>query len=68
MATLDGKKRNDLREKRFGFLKQRNEPLEDASPVRNAIARFNQVERVSDTKRDEAWKRIRKVARKLGVA
>ena len=44
MATLDSKKRNDLRKKSFAFLKQRKEPLEDASHVRNAIARFNQVE------------------------
>ena len=30
----------------------------DAAHVRNAIARFNQVEDVSDAERDEAWKRI----------
>ena len=67
MATLDSKKRNDLRKKSFAFLKQRKEPLEDASHVRNAIARFNQVEGVSDAERDEAWKRIRAAARKFGV-
>ena len=67
MATLDSKKRNDLRKKSFAFLKQRKEPLEDASHVRNAIARFNQVEGVSDAERNEAWKRIRAAAKKFGV-
>jgi hypothetical protein len=67
MATLDSKKRNDLRKKSFAFLKQRKEPLEDASHVRNAIARFNQVEGVSDAERDKAWKRIRAAAKKFGV-
>jgi hypothetical protein len=35
--------------------------------VRNAIARFDQVEGVSDSERDEAWKRIKKAADKYGV-
>jgi hypothetical protein len=35
--------------------------------VRNAIARFDQVEGVSDHERDEAWKRIKKAADKFGV-
>jgi hypothetical protein len=35
--------------------------------VRNAIARFDQVEGVSDHERDEAWKRIKKAAKKYGV-
>ena len=32
----------------FAFPKQRKEPLVDASHVRNAVARFDQVEGVSD--------------------
>jgi hypothetical protein len=35
--------------------------------VRNAIARFDQVEGVSDKERDEAWSRIKKAAKKFGV-
>jgi hypothetical protein len=35
--------------------------------VRNAVARFDQVERVSDSERDEAWQRIRAAARRFGV-
>jgi hypothetical protein len=35
--------------------------------VRNAIARFNQVKGVSDSERDEAWKRIKSAAKKFEV-
>jgi cell division protein FtsX len=35
--------------------------------VRNAIARFNQVKDVTDSERDEAWKRIKSAAKKFGV-
>lgn len=51
----------------FAFPKQRKEPLVDASHVRNAVARFDQVEDVSDADRDEAWRRIRSAARKYDV-
>jgi ribosomal protein L11 len=67
MATLDSKKRSALRKQSFAFPKERKEPLEDASHVRNAIARFNQVEGVSNAERDRAWKRILAAAKKFGV-
>jgi hypothetical protein len=51
----------------FAFPKERKEPLNDASHVRNAIARFDQVEGVSDSEREAAWKRIRAAAKKYGV-
>jgi hypothetical protein len=35
--------------------------------VRNAIARFKQVEGVTDAERDAAWKRIQSAARKHSV-
>lgn len=57
--------RMDTRE--FAFPKQRKEPIQDARHVRNAIARFDQVEGVSDADRDAAWKRITSAARKYGV-
>jgi hypothetical protein len=53
---------------RFAFPAERKEPLNDASHVRNAIARFDQVEGVSDAERDRAWRRIRAVAKRHGVA
>jgi hypothetical protein len=67
MAELNEQQRDRLDEDRFAFPKERKEPLEDASHVRNAIARFNQVEGVSDDERDAAWRRIKKAADKFGV-
>ena len=67
MAELSEKQRDDLKEGAFAFPKERKEPLNNASHVRNAIARFDQVEGVSDDERDEAWKRITKAAGKFGV-
>jgi hypothetical protein len=67
MAELDAKHRNDLDEDQFAFPKERKEPLNNASHVRNAIARFDQVEGVSDSEKDEAWSRIKRAAQKHGV-
>ena len=67
MSKLDQEDRDDLPVKQFAFPKQRKEPLEDASHVRSAIARFNQVQDVTDKERDEAWGHIRAAARKFGV-
>lgn len=67
MAQLDEKERDDLGDSKFAFAKQRKEPLEDASHVRNAIARFDQVKDVTDTERDEAWQRIKAAAKKFDV-
>ena len=67
MSKLDADDRNALEKGDFAFPKQRKEPLEDASHVRNAIARFNQVKDVTDDERDAAWKRIRAAAHKFKV-
>ena len=67
MSELSEKQRDSLDEDQFAFPKERKEPLNNASHVRNAIARFDQVEGVSDNERDEAWKRIKKAADKYGV-
>jgi len=67
MSELSEKQRDKLDEDQFAFPKERKEPLNNASHVRNAIARFDQVEGVSDDERDEAWKRIKKAADKYGV-
>ena len=64
MSTAE---KNNLEAAEFAFPKQRKEPLSDAKHVRNAIARFDQVEGVSDSERDAAWKRIKKAARKFDV-
>ena len=67
MSELSEKQRDDLDEDQFAFPKERKEPLNNASHVRNAIARFDQVEGVSDEERDAAWRRIKKAADKYGV-
>ena len=67
MTRLDQEQRDRLDEDQFAFPKERKEALNNASHVRNAIARFNQVEGVSDSERDEAWRRIKKAAKKFDV-
>ena len=67
MSELSEKQRDKLDDDQFAFPKERKEPLNNASHVRNAIARFDQVEGVSDHERDEAWKRIKKAAKKYDV-
>ncbi len=67
MAKLETAERDAVSSGNFAFPKQRKEPLEDASHVRNAIARFDQVQDVSDEEREEAWKRIQAAAKKYGV-
>ena len=58
---------NDLTESEFAFPEQRKEPLADAAHVRNAIARFDQVEGVTDMERDRAWKRIQAAASRFDI-
>jgi hypothetical protein len=58
---------SDLPESVYAFPKQRKEPLTDASHVRNAIARLDQVEGVSTADRDLAFANIRAAAEHYGV-
>jgi hypothetical protein len=67
MTQLDTQDRDAIATKQFAFEKQRKEPLENATHVRNAIARFNQVKDVTDAEKDTAWKRIRAAAKEHGV-
>lgn len=67
MSELSEAQRDRIDEDKFAFPRQRKEPLNDAHHVRNAMARFNQVEGVSDDERDEAWTRIKRAAKKHGV-
>ena len=67
MGELNEKKRDKLPDSAFAFPKERKEPLTDASHVRNAAARFNQVEGVSKSDREQAKKRIEKAAKKFDV-
>jgi hypothetical protein len=64
MSTAE---QNDLAKGEFAFPAARKEPLTDAAHVRNAVARFDQVEGVSDGERDQAWKRIKAAADRFDV-
>ncbi len=64
---LTTRQRDRMAAETFAFPKERKEPLNDARHVRNAIARFDQVEGVSQSERAAAWRRIRAAARKFGV-
>jgi hypothetical protein len=65
MATERHK--DQLADSEFAFPRERKEPLTDARHVRNAIARFDQVEGVSDAERDQAWQRILAAAKRYDV-
>jgi Family of unknown function (DUF6582) len=64
---MSAAEQNDLAAGEFAFPEARKEPLTDAAHVRNAIARFDQVEGVSDSDRDKAWRRIKTAARRFDV-
>ncbi len=67
MAKLDAADRDRLDDSQYAFAKARKEPIENAAHVRSAVARFNQVEGVTDAERDAAWRRIRAAAAKFDV-
>lgn len=66
-GALTEEKRNELPDSAFAFPKQRKEPLVDAKHVRNALARFDQVEDVSDADREAAFANIKAAADHYGV-
>lgn len=51
----------------FAFPEQRKEPLTDASHVRNALARFDQVKGVSERDRELAFANIVKAAKHYDI-
>ena len=66
-GELDTEDRKHLSDSTYAFPAKRKEPLNDASHVRNAIARFDQTEGVTDKEREEAFHNIKAAARKFGV-
>ena len=59
--------RDHIADENFAFPKERKEPIHDAAHVRNAIARFKQVQGVNESERDAAWKRIKSAAKTFKV-
>jgi uncharacterized protein DUF6582 len=70
MATLDTKDREKLRSTQFAYVDKKGEehlPINDASHVRNAIARFNQTEFESKAAKERARKKILSAAKRHGI-
>jgi len=67
LSKITEASRDHIADENFAFPKESKEPIHDAAHVRNAIARFNQVEGVTDAERAAAWKRIKSAARKHNV-
>ena len=59
--------RSNLPESVYAFPRQRKEPLTDASHVKNALARFDQVEGVTDADRELAFANIKAAAAHYGI-
>ncbi len=66
-GDLSSKDRQELPDSAYAFPKQRKEPITDASHVKNALARFDQVNGVSDHDRDLAFANIKKAAKYYGI-
>jgi len=67
MPKINEASRDHISDENFAFPEERKEPIHDAPHVRNAIARFKQVQGVTDSERDAAWKRIKSAAKKHNV-
>ena len=67
MPKITEASRDHIANEEFAFPKERKEPIHDAAHVRNAIVRFKQVQGVTDSERDAAWKRIQSAAKKHKV-
>jgi hypothetical protein len=67
MAKLNEPARDRIPSAKFAFPKQRKEPLENATHVRNAAARFDQVQDVTEAEKRAAWKRIESAAKRYKV-
>lgn len=70
MAQLDAKTRAQLPDSAFAYIDsqgKRRLPINDAAHVRNALARFNQVQFEDDAARDQARLRLLRAAQRHGI-
>jgi len=70
MARLKPKKRERLPDRAFAYIDSRGRrrlPIHDKAHVRNALARFNQVDFESDAAREQARKRLLNAAKKYRI-
>ena len=70
MAQLDTKDREKMDKRKFAYVDKEGEghlPINDESHVRNAMARFNQTDFESGTKKETARKKIVTAAKRRGI-
>jgi hypothetical protein len=70
MAELDAKDREKLDKRKFAYVDAEGEghlPINDDAHVRNAMARFNQTDFESGTKKETARKKIVRAAKRRGI-
>ena len=70
MATLDSRRRTELRDGDFAYVDSRGRrrlPIHDEAHVRNALARFNQVVFEDESARSKARSRLLRAAKKHGI-
>ena len=70
MAELDTEDRETLDKRKFAYVDKEGEghlPINDDAHVRNAMARFNQTDFESGTKKETARKKIVKAAKRRGI-
>jgi hypothetical protein len=70
MAELDTKARDKLRRSQFAYVDSKGGehlPINDESHIRNAMARWNQTEFESPSKKEGARRKIVGAARKHGI-
>jgi hypothetical protein len=70
MPELDTKDRERLRDSQFAYIDRKGGehlPINDASHVRNAVARFNQTEFESKTAKERARRKILSAADRMGI-
>src|SRR3954469_9180280 len=66
-GQLSAEDRKELPDSAYAFPGKRKEPLTDASHVRTALARFDQVKDVDDAEREQAFANIRAAAKHYDV-
>ena len=70
MSELDAQDRDDLRKNQFAYVDKdggEHLPINDASHVRNAMARFNQTDFESQTAKEEARNKILAAAKRYDI-
>jgi len=70
VAELDTEDREKLDKRKFAYVDKEGEghlPINDEAHVRNAMARFNQTDFETGTKKETARKKIVKAAKRRGI-